>query len=96
MTNQRRTAGWTSSFPIFSTASAADVRSALTDFVQDASPEQDRAWRDSIPWLQREVQALGDVVGDPDRQSTVLEYELPMESRRPDVILLASGDVVVL
>ncbi len=94
--SDRRQAGWTSSFPIFSTASAADVQSALTEFVPDASPEQDRAWRDSIPWLQREVRALGDVVGDPDQQSTVLEYELPMESRRPDVILLASGDVVVL
>jgi hypothetical protein len=28
--------------------------------------------------------------------TAILEYELPMESRRPDVVLLVSGAVVVL
>lgn len=96
MSHNRPAAGWQSNFPSFSSASAGDVQSALCDFVGDVSPEQDRAWRHSIPWLQREVGNLGASVQSAEDHGTVLEYELPMESRRPDVVLLTDAGVAVV
>jgi len=68
----------------------------LHSFVRDASPEQVRAWGDSIPPLQREVDEVlvRDVLAK--HYSAILEYELPLESRRSDVILLVGGGVLVV
>lgn len=92
----RPIAGWESSFPGFTEAESGEIRQALADFVGDVSPEQDRAWRQSIPWLQREVGDLGRSVRSAADHGTVLEYELPMESRRPDVVLLTDAGVAVV
>src|SRR5207247_253695 len=64
--------------------------------VCDAGPEQVRAWSRSIPWLQRECR---EVIGRENAArgwDAILEYELPREARRPDLIVLESGVVVVL
>lgn len=88
--------GWESDFQEFESTPSYRIRSALLTFVADASPEQIRAWDTSIPPLQREV---GEVLRD-EPSSTVsgaiLEYELPMELRRPDVIFLVGRAVVVI
>lgn len=89
-------AGWESDFPTFRDSSAHSVRERLRAFIGDASPEQDRAWADGIPPLQREV---GEVLSDDGRAiaySTILEYQLPMEARRPDVVLLLGAAVMVV
>lgn len=55
-----------------------------------------RAWDSSIPPLQQEV---GEVVrGEPlsHKFAAILEYQLPYELRRPDVVLLTQGAVVVV
>ncbi len=88
--------GWRSDLPTFSGAEPRVVRLSLESFVREASLDQLRAWDDSIPWLQREC---GEVVRCHEPASTytaILEYELPRESRRPDVILLEGSTVVVL
>jgi hypothetical protein len=92
----RRRAGWDSDFPTFSRTAPLFVRERLEAYVADASLEQVRAWRDGIPPLQREVDEVlvRDVLAK--HYSAILEYELPMESRRPDVILLVSGGVLVV
>jgi hypothetical protein len=64
--------------------------------VHDASPEQIRAWDTSIPQLQREVTEVLLVDAIARRYTALLEYELPMESRRPDVVLLIRGPVMVI
>ncbi len=64
--------------------------------VPDASESQVRAWRDSIPALQREGQQLLVHERSAPTYGTILEYELPMESRRPDCVLLVDGAVVVV
>ncbi len=71
------------------------MRGALERFVREPSPEQIYAWDDSIPKLQA---ALASLVGDPAfiDALVLLEYELPMESRRPDAVLLCGGVVLVL
>ncbi len=91
-----KASGWSSTFQAFREAPAPYVRQSLLDFLQMASPEQIRAWDESIPPLQIEV---GEVLGtDPSasRYSAILEYELPMEHRRPDVILLMGGAILVI
>jgi len=95
MTERART-GWESSFADFRQAQPRQIRESLTQFVPDPSPEQIRAWDESIPPPQREVDEV--LVRDAlaAQYSAILEYELPMESRRPDVILLVGAGVVVV
>lgn len=93
---ERARFGWESDFPSFREAPPARVRERLQEFVTDASPEQIRAWQDSIPPLQREVSEVLLVDGLAKEYSAILEYELPMESRRPDVILLIGAGVLVV
>lgn len=95
MTDRART-GWESSFPDFKDAQPLRIRERLAAFIADASPEQKRAWYDAIPPLQTEVSEvlLRDTLAR--HYSAILEYELPMESRRPDVILLVGAGVMVL
>ncbi|MHB1327547.1 MAG: PD-(D/E)XK nuclease family protein, partial [Gemmatimonadales bacterium] len=88
--------GWGSDFPEFRSSPPARIRESLSRFVVDASPEQIRAWKDSIPPLQREI---SEVLGRSDlalRYSAILEYQLPMEARRSDVILLIGTGVMVV
>lgn len=88
--------GWQSDFPGFSSTGARVIRGRLQDFLPDAGPEQVRAWDDSIPKLQTEVREVLAQQPDAGVYTAILEYELPMESRRPDVILLVRGAIVVL
>jgi hypothetical protein len=96
MSEDRPRSGWDSSFPDFRSASPSAIRDRLRWFVRDASPEQDRAWSDAIPPLQKEVDEV--LVRDALARdySAILEYELPLESRRPDVVLLVGDGVLVV
>src|SRR3970040_1513838 len=88
MPEDRARYGGESAFPKFRSTEPAEIRKRLHSFVRDASPEQIRAWGDSIPPLQREVDEVlvRDVLAK--QYSAILEYELPLESRRTDVLLL--------
>ena len=88
--------GWASDFRVFVGTPATVVRLALERFIADASPEQVRAWDGSISPLQQEVQEVIAAQPEAERYAAILEYELPRESRRPDVVLLVSGAVVIL
>ena len=88
--------GWSSSFPIFGSTAATVIRGSLSNFLQDVSAQQLFAWDESIPPLQREVREVLASYTSASEYSAILEYELPMERRRPDVILLIGGAVLVL
>jgi Uncharacterized conserved protein (DUF2075) len=88
--------GWESGFPSFESKDSRVIRDALRRFIPDATPEQIRAWDDSIPKLQLEFREAIARDARAHGYSSILEYELPMESRRPDVVILAGGAVVVL
>jgi hypothetical protein len=88
--------GWSSDFPRFSETPAPYIRQSLLDFLAVASAEQVRAWDESIPPLQLEVSEVLDQDAEARSYTAILEYQLPMESRRPDVILLMGGAVLVL
>ena len=90
--------GWDSDFPSFATTRSVEIVAALRSFIADASTSQVRAWQDAMPPLQREVGESVSRDGDEvsRSQSAILEYQLPLEARRPDVIFLVEGAVVVL
>lgn len=88
--------GWESDFPHFSSSETRVIRESLASFVRDASPEQGRAWDYSIPPLQRETREILNQTPAAKQYTAIMEYELPYESRRTDVILLVKGAVVVL
>jgi hypothetical protein len=96
MTEHRARVGWQSDFPDFRSADPAVIRERLAAFITDASPEQIRAWKDAIPPLQSEVSEV--LVRDQlaASYSAILEYELPLDTRRPDVILLVGAGVMVI
>ena len=96
MSDDRARFGWESDLPDFSSARPAHVRERLNAFVENASAEQKRAWADSIPPLQQEVEEVLLRNELARNYSAILEYELPMESRRPDVILLVGGGLLVI
>ena len=88
--------GWASGFTEFQRTPAVVIRGSLNDFVRDASVAQVRAWDESIPPLQREVREVISRYAAASNYYALLEYELPLEFRRPDVIFLSSGSVFVL
>lgn len=92
----RARCGWESDFPQFRSEDPGAVRERLESFLPDASPEQVRAWKDSIPSLQHEIDEV--LVRDAlaRQYSALLEYELPLESRRPDVLLLVGAGIMVI
>ncbi len=96
MSEHRARYGWESDFPGFADASSIDVRKKLKHFISDASPAQERAWSNSIPQLQDEVEEVLIRNQLAKHYSAILEYELPMESRRPDALLLVGGGVLVI
>ncbi len=96
MTEQQARYGWGSNFPTFSNTSARIIRRRLEEFIRDAGKRQVRAWDESIPPLQREVNEVLSVNEEAVAYSAILEYELPLESRRPDVILLAKSAVIII
>ena len=88
--------GWQSSLDTFARSEPRVVRLQLQQFVTDASPAQIRAWDQSIPWLQRECRELEVRDSSAREYTAILEYELPRDSRRPDVVVLERGCVAVL
>ena len=88
--------GWSSTFPTFRETPAPYIRDSLLAFLRESSDQQLNAWDESIGPLQNEV---GEVLTRDSRArdySAILEYQLPLEHRRPDAILLIGGAVLVL
>lgn len=96
MTDKSARYGWESDFNEFRDTPPMVIRERLAEFVTDASPEQKRAWASSIPPLQKEVDKSIVRSALAAKYSAILEYMLPMESRRPDVLLLIGARVMVV
>lgn len=96
MTDESRSAGWYSKIPEFINTESEFIESALTEFVRDVSCEQKTSWRNSIQWLKREYGTLLNLDCESKSYFTILEYELPRDFRRPDVIVLENATIVVL
>src|SRR5271165_3951681 len=80
--------GWASRLPAFTCGSLEEIVASLSSFVADATPEQIRAWRSSVPPVQASASALLKVEPKSVEYGAVLEYLMPDGPRRADVILL--------
>jgi hypothetical protein len=92
----RPTCGWNSDLPTFTGTEPRVIRVSLERFVRDAGAAEVDSWRQSIPSLQRECRELIASDGGARAYTAILEYELPLESRRADVVVLENGVVVVM
>jgi len=94
--NSEARRGWSSSFSHFRVVESREVLESLKQFLPDAGESQIRAWSDSIPSLQREVGEAIDAHADASGFTTILEYELPLDSKRADVVVLTKSAVIVI
>ena len=93
---ESREAGWKGPFRAFVVQSTDELLSRLQEFLPDASSEQVTAWRRAVPQLQTEAGKVMEARPEAGEYAAILEYLLPMESRRPDVIFLFNGRVLVI
>ena len=88
---------WAGALPELVETGADVLLGELRRFVPDAGPAQVDAWRSSMAVLREEGAQVLRLHPPARAHGTVLEYELPREAgRRPDVIVLQNGRVVVL
>jgi hypothetical protein len=88
--------GWASNLRVFVDSPGNEIVRRLMEFVPDCSPAQEIVWRTSIPQLQSECRALISALTCAESFLILLEYEIPRESRRPDVLILANRTAFVL
>lgn len=88
--------GWNSQFQTFTAVPLATILEHLHLAASDPSPQQSRAWKESIPQLQKEVTEVVGVDSAASAYTAVLEYQLPMEFRRADAVFLMHDAVVVV
>lgn len=89
-------AGWKGTFKIFVVQTPEELLARLVQFIPDASPEQVAAWKLSIPKLQEQASKVMEDGPAAGEYAVVLEYMLPMETRRPDAVFLFKGRVLVI
>jgi hypothetical protein len=88
--------GWESDLKVLVTSERSVVIKSLENFIQDASESQKHAWRDEVNILQNAGGAALAADSGASEYRSILEYQLPLESRRPDVVLLENGNVLVI
>lgn len=88
--------GWDSDFRKFGSIHRSRILSSLRANYPDASDSEEASWRRNVPPLQNEIGEVVQVDTDAGTFTAILEYQLPMESRRADVVLLLHDDVVVV
>jgi hypothetical protein len=88
--------GWDSDFVRFGATPANAIVAKLRAFVVNPSIEQVRAWDHSVPQLQIGVTKAHEIRQEVAKYTAILEYELPLESRRADAIFLLHDAVVVI
>lgn len=96
MPDARQGAGWVSGLPAFRDAEPRSVCTHLHEFVGEVQEEQLRAWATWVPALQREATLLLQRHAPSHVYGTILEYRLPRDLRRPDLIVLENGVIVVV
>ena len=88
--------GWSSDISEFNEAETFLIMDSVENFVRDYSQEQLAAWREEISILRNVASKLVASNAFSREYGIILEYRLPYENRRPDVIVLAKDTVIVL
>ena len=88
--------GWVSSLNNFCQTPLPTILTALSNFIPDASHQQIEAWEKSLSILKKECFSFIKLFDESKDFSILIEYEIPRESRRPDVVILGYGVALVL
>ena len=88
--------GWDSDFGKFGAVHHSQILDSILRSYPGSSKEEKASWRRNVPTLQREVGEVVKIRTDAGIFTAILEYELPMESRRADVVLLLHDGVAVV
>ena len=88
--------GWDSDFGEFGAVHHSQILDSILRSYPGSSKEEKASWRRNVPTLQREVGEVVKIRTDAGMFTAILEYELPMESRRADVVLLLHDGVAVV
>lgn len=89
--------GYSGSLKEFIDTSSHEIIKQLEEFIPDSSESQVRAWRDSINLLNRNVKVLTNQQAQLLYEAfVILEYHVPLESRRIDALLLVRGSAIVI
>ena len=88
--------GWSGTLQHIVATEPARILAALHGFVPDAGQTQIGAWRESLHLLRACAQALIARLPSAADWGLVLEYEMPLESRRADAVLLAGAAIAVI
>ena len=88
--------GWDSTFENFESTSKSIILQQLRDSYPDSSHSEVNSWKRTVPTLQREIGEVIELDIGSSQFTAVLEYELPMESRRADAVLLLHDSVVII
>ena len=94
MTEAKR--GWDSNFVQFEATPRSAILERLRLVYPESSREEQLSWGTTVPKLQQEIGEVVRIDTHYARCTAVLEYELPMESRRADALLLLREGVVVI
>ncbi len=95
MTEEARR-GWDSDFNKFEVIHHSQIIDSILRNYPRSSKEEKASWRRNVPTLQQEVGEVVSIRTDAGMFTAILEYELPMESRRADVVLLLHDGVAVV
>ena len=88
--------GWSGSLSTFAATEAAEIVAALQRFIPDVGSPQINAWRDSIHLMQTVALALVSSAPVAAGWSSILEYQMLIEARRADAVILMNGAVAIL
>lgn len=88
--------GWDSDFGKFGAVHHSRILESILRSYPGSSEEEKVSWKRNVPALQREVGEVVEIRTDAGMFTAILEYELPMESRRADVVLLLHDGVAVV
>ena len=89
-------AAWAGSFREFVDEPAASIFESLRRFVHTSGALQDDAWGEQISSLKLELNKLVAADNRASAYSNILEYVVPLELRRADVVLLVANGVIVV
>ncbi|MEM9460018.1 MAG: DNA/RNA helicase domain-containing protein [Myxococcota bacterium] len=88
--------GWWGDFAALSISEPDTIARTLDQRYAPRGPDQFAAWLDSLEILRATARGCIDTAPGSARYAAILEYRLPRDDRRPDVVVLENGTVLVI
>jgi hypothetical protein len=96
VSSAREPCGWYGDFAALIASEPNTLAAQLSRSFKQRGHEQFLAWASSLDILRRAASRCVDAIPAASQFAAILEYELPRDDRRPDVIVLENGTVVVI